>query len=102
MRLELKYDPLRRFYIRLRVDSVINRQLPADFVNAVRKKDRIECSTMTLIKRNARVRSGVIIVLATADSVQDQGIPRRVHQDEYGLIDPALIYVLMNVKATRG
>lgn len=55
MKLELKYDSLRRFYLRFRVDAVPHGRMPADFINVVRKKDRYECSTMTLLKRNQRV-----------------------------------------------
>lgn len=53
--LELKYDPKRRYYIRLRFDDVPPAGLPDYFVSVVRKKDRVECTTMTLMKRNHKV-----------------------------------------------
>lgn len=53
--LELKYDPLRRYYIQLRADEVRNSTWPSEFINVLRKKDKIQCSTMTLVKRNQRV-----------------------------------------------
>lgn len=59
LKLELKYEPQRRFFIRLRVEDVTDGGLPATFLNVVRKKDRVECTTMPLMKRNNKVRSEV-------------------------------------------
>lgn len=55
LNLELKYDPQRRFYIRLRVEELPDNGLPADFISVVKKKDRLEFTTMVLMKRNHKV-----------------------------------------------
>ena len=70
MLLELKYDPQRRYYIRLRVDDVPETGLPDYFVSVVRKKDRVECTTMTLMKRNHKVTQAIRKCSIVANAVQ--------------------------------
>ena len=55
MSLELRYDNVRHYYIRIRQADVRDRGMPADFVNVVRKKDKIECQTLVLAKLNSKV-----------------------------------------------
>ncbi|KAI9651966.1 MAG: MutS protein msh4 [Alyxoria varia] len=52
--LELKYDSVRHYYIRFRQADIEGREMPADFVNIVRKKDKIECQTLFLAKLNSK------------------------------------------------
>ncbi len=55
MKLELKYDNLRQFYIRLSQSDLQGRNPPEEFVNVILRKGKFECSTLTLMKRNQKV-----------------------------------------------
>ncbi|KAJ4255775.1 MutS protein msh4 [Fusarium falciforme] len=48
----LKYDNGRKYWFRLRAADFEGRPLPDEFINVVRKKDKIECQTLALIKLN--------------------------------------------------
>ncbi|KAH8703415.1 putative DNA mismatch repair protein Msh4 [Talaromyces proteolyticus] len=52
--LNLKFDNVRHYYISLCVVE-IDGPLPEEFVNIFRKKDRIECQTLDLVKLNQRI-----------------------------------------------
>lgn len=55
MRMDLKYEPARGFYIRISTEEIDSREdgrLPAVFTNIVRKKKHVECQTLVLMKRN--------------------------------------------------
>ena len=55
--LELKYDNVRLYYLRLLESSLEGRELPSDFVNVTRgRKGFLECLTLDLKKRNQKVR----------------------------------------------
>ncbi|KAL4866085.1 DNA mismatch repair protein MutS [Aspergillus spectabilis] len=51
--LDLRYDPARQYYISLPATEM--RALPDVFINVYRKKNRIECQTLDLIKLNQRI-----------------------------------------------
>ena len=55
IKLELKYDNLRQFYIRLSQSDLQGRDPPDEFVNVIFRKGKFECSTLTLMKRNQKV-----------------------------------------------
>ncbi|PVH97768.1 hypothetical protein DM02DRAFT_673841 [Periconia macrospinosa] len=58
MKVDLKYEPARGFYIRIstsEIESRDERHLPVVFTNIVRKKKYIECQTLVLMKRNLKV-----------------------------------------------
>lgn len=52
--MNLKYDSARQYYISLSAFEV-DGPLPEDFVNVFRKRDRIECQTLDLVKLNQRI-----------------------------------------------
>ncbi|KAL5336285.1 muts domain V-domain-containing protein [Aspergillus crustosus] len=51
--LDLKYDPARQYYISLSASEM--RPLPDVFINVYRKKNRIECQTLDLVKLNQKI-----------------------------------------------
>ena len=55
MKLELKFDPIRQFYLRFDQSELNERELPAVLTNVVKRKDKIECLTLDLAKRNQKV-----------------------------------------------
>jgi DNA mismatch repair protein MSH4 len=59
MRLNLKYEAARHFYIRISVAELENRPLPPVFTNVVRKKNNVECQTLELMKRNQKVLGSI-------------------------------------------
>jgi DNA mismatch repair protein MSH4 len=52
--LNLKYDSARQYHISLSAFE-LEGPLPEDFVNVVRKRDRIECQTLKLVKLNQKI-----------------------------------------------
>ncbi|OXV11554.1 hypothetical protein Egran_00685 [Elaphomyces granulatus] len=70
--LDLKFDPARQFYICLSAAELDNEQLPDIFINCYRKKDRIECQTLDLVKLNQRINNAHDEVICMSDhSVQE-------------------------------
>lgn len=53
--LELKFDNVRQFWIRLAASELDDRPLPPVFTNVFKKKGMIECQTLELAKRNQKV-----------------------------------------------
>lgn len=51
--MDLKYDSARQYYIAVPADEVDS--LPDTFVNVYRKKNRIECQTLDLVKLNQKI-----------------------------------------------
>jgi DNA mismatch repair protein MSH4 len=69
--LDLKYEPARQFYIRIAVGDLNGRPLPPVFTNVFRKKNKIECQTLELMKRNQKITiSHQEVVLMSDDVVQ--------------------------------
>ncbi|CAI6341707.1 unnamed protein product [Periconia digitata] len=71
IKMELKYEPARGFYIRISTDEVETREgrhLPAVFTNVVRKKKFIECQTLVLMKRNQKVLNAYQEVVLCSDA----------------------------------
>lgn len=65
--LQTKFDNVRHFYLRLRVDELEDRNLPPIFINVYRKKDMIECQTLDLIKLNQKIDDAHMEVLLMSD-----------------------------------
>lgn len=65
--LQTKFENARQFYIRLHVDDLEQRDLPAVFINVFRKKDNIECQTMDLLKRNQKISDAHTEVILMSD-----------------------------------
>ncbi|KXT00085.1 hypothetical protein AC578_5790 [Pseudocercospora eumusae] len=75
-----KYENGRQFYLRLRVDELADRALPAVFINSYRKKDMIECQTLDLVKRNQKIVDAHIEVLNMSDkSIRELIVNLREH-----------------------
>lgn len=55
LRLELKYENARQFYIKIPESELEGRDLPPIFTNIIRRKRIIECQTIELMKRNQKV-----------------------------------------------
>ncbi|KAL2868754.1 MutS family protein MSH4 [Aspergillus lucknowensis] len=53
LRLDLKYDPARQYFISL--PATETRALPDIFINVYRKKNRLECHTLDLVKLNQKI-----------------------------------------------
>jgi DNA mismatch repair protein MSH4 len=53
--LDLKYDLVRQSYIELKASEIVNRPLPLEFINVVKKKNKIECQTLALVKVNQKI-----------------------------------------------
>ncbi|KAL4797385.1 muts domain V-domain-containing protein [Aspergillus venezuelensis] len=65
LRLDLKYDPARQYYITLPATEA--RPLPEVFINVYRKKNRIECQTLDLIKLNQKITDAHNEVISLSD-----------------------------------
>ncbi|KAL4960291.1 MutS family protein MSH4 [Aspergillus stella-maris] len=63
--LGLKYDPSRQYYITLSATEA--RPLPEVFINVYRKKNRIECQTLDLVKLNQKITDAHNEVISLSD-----------------------------------
>ncbi|KAL3496490.1 muts domain V-domain-containing protein [Aspergillus germanicus] len=63
--LDLKYDPARQYYISLPATEM--RALPDIFINVYRKKNRIECQTLDLVKLNQKIADAHAEVITLSD-----------------------------------
>jgi DNA mismatch repair protein MSH4 len=54
MKIELKFDPVRQFYLRFNSSELNDRILPPVLTNVIKKKEWIECLTLDLAKRNQK------------------------------------------------
>jgi DNA mismatch repair protein MSH4 len=69
--LDLKFDSARQYYISLHA-SDLEVPLPEVFINCFRKRDRIECQTLDLVKLNQRITDSHNEVINMSDrSVQE-------------------------------
>lgn len=55
MKIELKFDPIRHFFLRFHRSELNERELPDVFINVIKRKDQIECLTLDLAKRNQKI-----------------------------------------------
>ncbi|KAI7771063.1 hypothetical protein LZL87_004850 [Fusarium oxysporum] len=65
----LRYDNGRKYWLRLRAADFDDRPLPDLLINAVRKKDKIECQTLDLVKLNLRLSDTSNEVVIRSDKV---------------------------------
>ncbi|KAL4929214.1 MutS family protein MSH4 [Aspergillus undulatus] len=63
--LDLKYDPARQYYISL--PATETGPLPEVFINVYRKKNRIECQTLDLVKLNQKITDAHSEVISLSD-----------------------------------
>ncbi|KKA16378.1 DNA mismatch repair protein [Rasamsonia emersonii CBS 393.64] len=70
--LDLKFDSARQYYISLSVFGLDEGPLPDIFINCYRKRDRIECQTLDLVKLNQRITDAHNEVINMSDrSIQE-------------------------------
>jgi DNA mismatch repair protein MSH4 len=70
--LQKKFEQGRQFYMRVKEDELHSRDLPAIFINVVRKKGWVECQTLDLMKRNQKIADAHTEVLTMSDkSIQE-------------------------------
>ncbi|GAM43291.1 hypothetical protein TCE0_047f17986 [Talaromyces pinophilus] len=79
--LELKYDTARNYYISLSAFE-FEGALPEEFINVFKRRDRIECQTLDLVKLNQRISDSHHEVISMSDqAVQEllekicEGVP---------------------------
>lgn len=72
MELGLKFDSARQYYICFSAAAVGNQQLPDVFINVYRKKNRIECQTLDLVKLNQRILDAHNEVMNLSDEAIQQ------------------------------
>lgn len=65
--LQTSYDNSRGFFIRLPAVELEERPLPPVFVNVFRKKNKVECQTLDLVKRNQKISDSHTEVLLMSD-----------------------------------
>ncbi|KAM0563139.1 hypothetical protein ACHAPJ_000853 [Fusarium lateritium] len=65
----LRYDNGRKYWLRLRAADFDDCPLPDILINVVRKKDKIECQTLDLVKLNLRLSDTSNEVVIRSDSV---------------------------------
>ncbi|KAI5463606.1 muts domain V-domain-containing protein [Mariannaea sp. PMI_226] len=65
----LKYDNGRKYWLRLQAAEFDDRSLPPVLINVVRKKDKIECQTLSLVKLNLRLSDTSNEVVIRSDAV---------------------------------
>lgn len=75
-----KFEPGRQFFLQVKEDELEDHNLPAVFINAVRKKGWVECQTLDLLKMNQKIADAHVEVLTLSDqSVQDLILNIREH-----------------------
>ncbi|KAK7397738.1 MutS protein msh4 [Neonectria punicea] len=65
----LRFDNGRKYWLRLRAADFEDRPLPDVLIHAVRKKDKIECQTLNLVKLNLRLSDTSNEVVIRSDAV---------------------------------
>ncbi|EON65045.1 hypothetical protein W97_04280 [Coniosporium apollinis CBS 100218] len=65
--LDLKFDNVRQFYIRIAAADLEERPVPPEFTNLFRKKNWVECQTLDLMKRNQKISDSHNEVLLMSD-----------------------------------
>ncbi|KAG9250345.1 muts domain V-domain-containing protein [Emericellopsis atlantica] len=68
----LKFDNGRKYWLRIKASDFDGGRLPDCFVNVVRKRDKIECQTLDLIKLNLRLSDTSNEVVIRSDAVIDE------------------------------
>ena len=70
--LDIKYDPARQFFIAISVSELVERELPAVFINIFRRKGKVECQTLELVKLNQKIADAHNEVILMSDrSIQE-------------------------------
>ena len=72
----MKFEPARQYFIRIPVSELEERDLPEVFINVFRKKNKIECQTLDLLKWNQKIADSHHEVLLMSDQSIQQLIDR--------------------------
>ena len=67
LQLVTKFESARQFYLRLSASDLEDRNLPAEFINVYRKKNNIECQTLSLLKSNQKIADAHTEVIILSD-----------------------------------
>ncbi|CAN9457644.1 unnamed protein product [Alternaria alternata] len=71
IRLDLKYDTARQFYMKIATSELEGKVLPPVFTNVIRRKKSIECQTLELMKRNQKIAvSHQEVILMSDEAVE--------------------------------
>ena len=65
--LDVKYEPARKFFIRISTADLAGRELPSVFINVFRRKNLVECQTLDLLKINQKIADSHHEVLQMSD-----------------------------------
>ncbi|KAJ4269891.1 MutS protein msh4 [Fusarium torreyae] len=76
----LRYDNGRKYWLRLRAADFDDCPLPDILINVVRKKDKIECQTLDLVKLNLRLSDTSNEVVIRSDSVVQNLLKQLRHE----------------------
>ncbi|EUC41537.1 hypothetical protein COCMIDRAFT_40313 [Bipolaris oryzae ATCC 44560] len=60
IKLDLKYENARQFYIKIALSELEDKALPPVFTNIIRRHNHIECQTVELMKRNQKARDEAV------------------------------------------
>ncbi|KAF4983970.1 hypothetical protein FDECE_17185 [Fusarium decemcellulare] len=77
---DLKYDTGRKYWLRLRAADLNGSPVPDVLINIVRKKDKIECQTLALLKINLRLMDTSNEVMIQSDRIV-QGLLKDLTQE---------------------
>ena len=70
--MDIKYDPARQFHIVLPASEVEERILPPTLINVCRRKGKVECQTLELVKLNQKIADAHNEVILMSDgSIQN-------------------------------
>lgn len=70
--MDIKYDPARQFFIVIPTSELQDRDVPEIFINIFRRKGKIECQTLELMKLNQKIADAHGEVILMSDrSIQD-------------------------------
>lgn len=69
LKLELRFDTPRHYYFRFPASEVVNRELPEELINVIRKRDKIECSTVLLMQKNIKISQSNTECLLMSDNM---------------------------------
>lgn len=67
MQAELRYEPQRRYYLKIPEIEFQDRDIPDVLVNRFRKKGCIECQTLDMVKLNQRIQDSHQEVILMSD-----------------------------------
>ncbi|KAF4555246.1 MutS domain V-containing protein 2 [Elsinoe fawcettii] len=96
--LKYQYDTARQYFFRLPLSELDGVELPAVFINVIRKKKHLEFQTLELLKLNQKIRDASTEVLLMSDkSIQDLIVQVHEHIPDLFRISEAIAMLDMLV-----